>query len=384
MKRIALIGSTGSIGRQAIEVVKEHPEQFEIVAMAAGSSHELFCKQLRDVKPRYAALADEGAAQRIADVPLHTRLYGGRRAALDAARLPEADIVLVAAGGFAGLEYSIAAIEAGKALALANKETLVCGGDIVMPLAAERGVDILPVDSEHSAIWQCLGFDLSAPFSRLIITASGGAFRDIPAEKLKDVTPAMALKHPTWNMGAKITIDSATLLNKGLEVIEAHHLYGAGYDKITAVLHPQSIVHSMVEFKDGATIAQLSYPTMKLPIQLALSYPERLPLQGARLDLSRALCLQFSPLNAENFPCFALAVGSGIAGGTLPCAMNAAGEVAVRAFLNGWIRFTDIPAVIDRVLQAHVRQDVTSYGQLKEADLAARAAANAAVAALRA
>lgn len=379
MKNIALIGSTGSIGRQAIEVALENKDSMRIVAMAAGSSHALFARQLELVRPEYAALADENAAK-MCSVPAGTRLCGGERAALDVAAFEGADIVLVAAGGFSGLKYTLAAIAAGKDVALANKETLVCGGDIVLSLAKRAGVKILPVDSEHSAIWQCLGFDLSAPFKRLIITASGGAFRDLSPEQLENVTPRQALEHPTWNMGAKITVDSATLLNKGLEVIEAHHLFGAEYGKITAVLHPQSIVHSMVEFEDGAVLAQLSFPTMKLPIQLALTYPKRLPLAGAQLDFTKALSLQFSPLNTQNFPCFSLAVNSGRAGGTLPCAMNAAGEVAVNAFLREQIRFTDIPRVIEGVLSATDRQQAESYEQLAAADGLARGAAEKIVA----
>lgn len=379
MKNIALIGSTGSIGRQAIEVALKNKDSMRIVAMAAGGSHALFARQLELVRPEYAALADENAAK-MCSVPAGTRLCGGERAALDVAAFEGADIVLVAAGGFSGLKYTLAAIGAGKDVALANKETLVCGGDIVLPLAKRAGVKILPVDSEHSAIWQCLGFELNAPFKRLIITASGGAFRDLSPEQLENVTPRQALEHPTWNMGAKITVDSATLLNKGLEVIEAHHLFGAEYGKITAVLHPQSIVHSMVEFEDGAVLAQLSFPTMKLPIQLALTYPKRLPLAGAQLDFTKALSLQFSPLNTQNFPCFSLAVNSGRAGGTLPCAMNAAGEVAVHAFLREQIRFTDIPRVIEGVLSATDRQQAESYEQLAAADGLARGAAEKIVA----
>ncbi len=372
MKNIALIGSTGSIGRQTIEVALENPDKFKIVAMAADSSYALFEKQLALIKPEYAALADSAAAEKIAEVPAETKFCGGKSAALAAASYEKADVVLVAAGGFAGLKYSAAAINAGKTLALANKETLVCGGDFIIPLAKSKGVAIMPVDSEHSAIWQCLGFDLGAPFRRLIITASGGAFRDLEQKELENVTPQMALKHPTWNMGAKITIDSATLLNKGFEVIEAHHLFGADYDKITAVLHPQSIVHSMVEFSDGAVLAQLSCPTMKLPIQLALSCPVRERLKGAELDFTKLLSLEFRPLEEGRYPCFSLAKACGRAGGTLPCALNAAGEVAVRAFLSEKIKFTDIFRVADGVVQSENRQSVRSLEQLTEVDRSAR------------
>ncbi len=375
MKRIALIGSTGSIGRQTVEVALASPDKFRIVAMAAGGSHGLFARQLAAVRPEYAALADKGAAAKVTEIPAGTAFYGGEEAALAAASWQTADMVLVAAGGFAGLKYSLAAIAAGKTLALANKETLVCGGDFIVPLAERAGAEILPVDSEHSAIWQCLGLNRRAPFERLIITASGGAFRGFSPERLKTVTPQMALAHPTWNMGAKITVDSATMLNKGFEVMEAHHLFGAGYDAITVVLHPQSIVHSMVEFADGAVLAQLSRPTMKLPISLALSYPERLPVADARLDLAKALSLEFLPLEQGMYPCFDIALQCAREGGTLPCALNAAGEVAVRAFLDGELGFTQIPQVLSGVLQGAVRAEADSYGALCEADTKARAAA---------
>lgn len=373
MIKISLIGSTGSIGRQTISLVLSRPDKFKIVAMAADSSYRLFEEQMGVVKPQYAALADSCAAKKIADVPAGTKFFGGEDAALAAASFESADIVLVAAGGFAGLKYSLEAIGAGKRLALANKETLVCGGDIVMPLIARRGGDIRPVDSEHSAIWQCLGFNLKAPFSRLIITASGGPFKNFSAEQLKGVTPAMALAHPTWSMGAKITIDSATMLNKGFEIIEAHHLFGADYNKISAVIHPQSIVHSMVEFADGAVLAQLSRPTMKLPIQLALEYPERVELEESRLSFGDALSLEFSPVSDGMFPCFDTALACARAGGTYPCALNAAGEEAVRAFLAEKIKFTDIARVIVGVTEHTVSEDVQSYAQLCATDARARA-----------
>lgn len=381
MKNISLIGCTGSIGRQTVEVCLASPDKFRIVTMAAHGSHELFQHQINAVKPRYCALADEGAAARVTEVPAGTQFCAGEEAALAAATFGEADTVLVAAGGFAGLKYSLAAINAGKTLALANKETLVCGGDFIMPLARKRGVDILPVDSEHSAIWQCLGFDVAAPFKRLIITASGGPFRGYSQEQLSKVTPQQALSHPTWNMGAKITIDSATLLNKGFEVIEAHHLFGAEYAAITAVIHPQSIVHSMVEFEDGACLAQLSVPTMKVPIQLALSYPDRLDCGVRPLDFSTALSLQFLPLQRGSYPCFDMAMDCAAAGGTMPCALNAAGEEAVHAFLAGALPFTGIARVIDGVLQGIVNAPADCYAAAVEADLLARERARALIAA---
>ncbi|MCD7729416.1 MAG: 1-deoxy-D-xylulose-5-phosphate reductoisomerase [Clostridia bacterium] len=358
MKKIALIGSTGSIGRQTAEVVKSHPDRFKIVGMAAGRDSETFRQQVKEVAPDYYASAQND-----------------KKAALDIARLPEADTVVVACSGFSGLEYSLAALEAGKTLALANKETLVCGGDIVNALAEKQGADIVPIDSEHSAIWQCLGFDRKAPFHRLIITASGGPFRGYTPEQLKKVTPEQALRHPTWNMGAKITIDSATMLNKGFEVIEAHHLYGAEYGAITAVIHPQSIVHSMVEFNDGAVLAQLSNPDMRLPIQAALTYPERLECSLLPMDFTKALSLEFSPVERSKYPCFDLALECGERGGNAPALLNAASETAVGLFLDKKLSFTDIYRVIDAVLESVPYAPVHSYGDIKAADALARAAA---------
>ncbi len=355
MKKIALIGSTGSVGRQVIDVVKNHPDEYKITALAAAKNRGLFEKQKADLRPELCALACED-----------------EEAALNVASFADADVVFNAAGGFAGLRYSLAAINAGKTLALANKETLVCGGDLVNRLAKEKGVDILPVDSEHSAIWQCLHFEKTAPVKRLIITASGGAFRGYTLEMLKGVTAEQALAHPTWKMGKKITVDSATLINKGYEVIEAHMLYGTPYRDIEAVIQPQSVIHSMVEFCDGAIIAQMSYPTMELPIQLALSYPERLHTSVKPMDFKKAFSLDFEPLEREAYPCFALAVACGEAGGTLPCALNAADEEAVKAFLDGKIAFTDIFRVTDGVIQSTVREDAESFDMLTEVDRAAR------------
>lgn len=354
MKNIALIGSTGSIGRQVLNVVRRNPDSFKICALVGGRCEEALRRQSEEFGAPYAlACAEEDRA-------------------LDFARMPQADIVFNAAGGFAGLNYSLAAVQAGKTLALANKETLVCGGDIIMPQAAACGVDILPVDSEHSAIWQCLHFEKSAPVRRLVITASGGAFADIPYSQLNDVTPERALAHPTWKMGKKITVDSATLMNKGYEVIEAHKLYGTPYSQIETVIQPQSIIHSLVEFTDGAVLAQMSYPTMELPIQLALSYPERLDLAVEPMDFDKAFSIGFKPLVRENYPCYDLALKCGEAGGLLPCALNAADEEAVAAFLSGRIAFTDIYRVTDGVIQGTVNESVGSLEQLKETDLNSR------------
>lgn len=368
MKKIALVGSTGSIGRQVINVVQRYPSLFKLVALIANSSVQSFEEQVNAIKPQFAALTDIEAAKSVGEVPAGVNFLSGEDGALEALEECGADVIVVACGGFAGLKYSLKAAELKVPLALANKETLVCGGDLIMPMLGE----VMPVDSEHSAIWQCLNFNRNADFSRLVITASGGPFRGRAWNSLANVLPAEALNHPTWKMGAKITIDSATLLNKGYEVIEAHHLYNAPYGKITAVIHPQSIVHSMVQFADGATLAQTSYPTMELPIQLALTYPERLDCDLMQLDFSKALSLEFQPLVRKDYPLYDLALSCGEAGGVLPTALNAASEVAVNAFLNGRLRFTDIYTVADKVVQATENLRVESYPQLKQADARAR------------
>lgn len=346
MKKITLIGSTGSIGKQVVETVKRNPDRFSIAAIVANRPSAEFDRQVKELAPQTAVLASEDYA-----------------AALSA--VERGDVVFNAAGGFAGLEYSLEAVKAGKTLALANKETLVCGGDLIMPLARKTSAAILPVDSEHSAIWQCLNFSTDTRVRRLIITASGGAFRNVPAEKLKCVTPEQALNHPTWKMGAKITVDSATLMNKGYEVIEAHVLYGTDYGAIETVIQPQSIIHSMVEFEDGAVLAQMSYPTMELPISLALSYPERLATSLAPMDFTKAFSLGFEPLERKKFPCFDIALHCGERGGIMPCVLNAADETAVHAFLNGEIAFTDIYRVVEQTVSAFSDGAVESFARLK-------------------
>lgn len=359
MKNIALVGSCGSIGRQVLKVVKNHPENFKIVALVANTPSDEFLRQVAEFKPEHYALASE-------DV----------EGALAAAELDSADVIFNAASGFAGLAYSLRAVRAGKALALANKETLVCGSDIILPEMSKHGGSIVPVDSEHSAIWQCLNFDCNRPVRRLIITASGGAFRGYTYDQLKTVTPEQALNHPTWKMGFKITVDSATLMNKGYEVIEAHALYGTPYDRIHTVIQPQSIVHSMVEFEDGAILAQMSYPTMELPIQLALTYPERYCCELAPIDFAKAFSLGFEPLERRAYPLFDLALRCGEAGGTLPCALNAADEVAVHAFLNKNLTYTGIFTVVDKVISSTGLEKVQSFEHLVEVDKKARDAAN--------
>ena len=372
MKNIALIGCTGSIGRQAIKVAARYPEKFRIVAMAANTGGEVFVRQAAEVCPAFAALRQEGEA---VPVPAGTRFARGESAFEEACSYADADVVLVAVTGFAGLKAALLAIGAGKDVALANKESLVAGGDLVMRLAAEKGVNVLPVDSEHSAVWQCLHFDRKAPFSRILLTASGGALRDVPLAELSSVTAAQALAHPNWDMGAKITIDCATMLNKGFEVIEAMHLYGAALSQIKVLIHRESVVHSLVEFADGAALAQLGVPSMELPIQLALTYPERLPCCPPA-DLAAVVALHFSEVERGRYPCFFLALGCAEKGGAYPCILNAAGEVAVGAFLKGQIKYTQIAEIIEGALCAG-ELPYGSYAALEEADAAARARARA-------
>lgn len=363
MKKIALIGCTGNIGGQVAEIVRAYPEQFCFSALACGKN-----------TAKLSALAQEFH-------PAHVMCEGdvflpqGTNQTEDKSELFEGcDVALIAAGGFAGLSYTLAAIEAGKEIALANKESLVCGGELVMRRAQGKGVDIIPVDSEHSAIYQALGMRRDAAFSRLVLTASGGPFLHKTKEELARVTAADALRHPTWSMGAKITIDSATLLNKGYEVIEAKWLYNTDFSKIDAVVHRESIIHSLVYFEDGAAIAQLGYPDMRIPIQLALTHPNRLPCTGF-LKLEEIGALHFEKLPVEKFPCFSLALQAGKEGGTCPAVLNGAGEEAVRAFLQGGIAFTQIAETIGDVLDALPRQNASCFEQLAEADQSAREAA---------
>lgn len=374
MKTISLIGSTGSIGQQVCSVVRRYPEKFKIQSLVANSSSELFLKQAEEFRPAYCALVDEKAGREIADkIPSGVVFGYGERAAEEA--IAYGDVAFVAATGFAGLKYSLKAIEWKKDIALANKETLVCGGALVTSKIKGAGTRLMPVDSEHSALWQALNFRADAPYKRLIITASGGPFYHYTAEQLKDVTPAAALKHPTWKMGAKITIDSATLLNKGFEVIEAKWLYDAPLEKIETVVQPESIVHSMVEFEDGCVMAQMSYPTMELPIQLALTYPQRLDCGLKPLDFLSLGSIRFLPLERKRFPCFDLALTALEAGDNFPCALNGAGEVAVQAFLRERISFSGIAETMEAVLSKTERLFPDSYSVLRETDARARALA---------
>lgn len=376
MKTISLIGSTGSIGKQVCSVVRRHADKFQIKSIVANSSSELFLEQVREFKPAYCALANEEIGKSIAhQIPDGVKFSYGEKAAEEA--IVYGDVAFVAATGFAGLKYSLKAVELKKPIALANKETLVCGGELVMRKIKGAGIDLMPVDSEHSALWQALNFRTNAPFKRLIITASGGPFYSYTPEQLKSVTPASALKHPTWSMGAKITIDSATLLNKGFEVIEAKWLYNTELSKIHTIVQPESIIHSMVEFDDGCVMAQMSYPTMELPIQLALTYPDHYDCNLQSLDFEKLGAIKFLPLERKRFPCYDLALTSAEMGDNYSCALNGAGEIAVHAFLNGRIAFTQIAETIQYALEKTERVKPDSYAILKETDARARALARA-------
>ena len=356
------------------EVVRRHADKFRIVSMVANTSSALFLEQVREFRPKFAALVSEEQGKRIANqIQDGVTFAYGKEAAVSA--VAYGDTAFIAATGFAGLAYSLKAIECKKEIALANKETLVCGGNLVMQKSKGAGVRILPVDSEHSALWQALSFRLDAPFKRLLITASGGPFYGKSRAFLSKVTPKDALKHPTWQMGAKITIDSATLLNKGFEVIEAKWLYGCPLEKIHTLVQPTSIVHSLVEFEDNSILAQMSYPTMEIPIQLALTYPNRYACQLPQMDFERLGKIEFLPLCREEYPCFDLALKSAGLGDNYPCALNAAGEIAVRAFLEERIGFLQIAETIQEVLSKTERMPADSYGALCQTDERARALA---------
>ena len=376
MKRVAILGATGSIGRSALAVVDAHPSRLRVVALAAGENAALLSEQIRAYRPAIAAMATEDGARRLRDAcGLDTPgvvLVSGPHGLIAAATHPDVDIVICASSGTAGLEAVLAAIDAGKAVALANKEVLVMAGQLVMDAARRRGVPILPVDSEHNAIHQCLHGRAMADIRRVILTASGGPFRHLSPEALEAVTPAEALRHPTWRMGRKITVDSATLMNKGLEVIEAHWLFGVSADQIDVVVHPQSIVHSLVEFSDGSMIAQLGVTDMRLPIQYACSYPDRWEAALPSLDLVGAGRLDFEAPDYDRFPCLGLAFRALREGGTQPVVLNAANEVAVEAFLDAKLGFRGIPRVIARVMDEHAPRVVTDLEGVRRVDQWAR------------
>ena len=373
MKNLVVLGSTGSIGTQTLDVVRANPDLFHVSVLVANRSDELLEKQIEEFQPELAVLSDEAAAMRLKSrYKGKTPIEGGRQAVIDAAVFPSADVIVTSLMGFAGLEPTMAALEAGKDIALANKETLVVAGELVMAKAKEKGCAILPVDSEHCALFQCLqGQDRNA-LEKLIITASGGPFKGKKAHELTDVTISDVLAHPTWNMGQKITVDSASLINKGLEVIEAKWLYDVSYDHIDVVVHPQSIVHSMVQFRDGTVMAQLGCTDMRLPIQYALTYPERVESKFPRVDFFKLGQLTFMEPDLETFKGLKLAFSAGRTGGTMPCIMNAANEVAVEAFLKGQSGFLKIYDLIERAMDAGNVVYNPTLEQLLEADQWAR------------
>ncbi len=377
MKNLAVLGSTGSIGTQTLDVVRTHPELFHISVLAANASDEKLEAQIREFEPELAVLSDASAYARLKE-RYHgkTKLAGGRQAFIDAAALPDVDVVVTSMMGFAGLEPTMKALDAKKDIALANKETLVVAGELVTRRAKEQGARILPVDSEHCAFFQCLQGEKLDSVEKLLLTCSGGPFRGKKRADLEHVTVAQVLDHPTWNMGRKITVDSATLVNKGLEVIEAKWLYGVRYDQIQVVVHPQSIVHSMVEFHDGAVIAQLGAPDMRLPIQYALTYPERQPSDFPRLDFWKMQDLTFEKPDTETFRGLRFAYEAGEMGGTAPCVFNAANEVAVGAFLKGAIHFLDIYDIIEQTMLARETILGPTLEELFEEDRWARAYAS--------
>lgn len=374
-QRIAILGSTGSIGRSTLDVIATHPDRFEVVALAASRNAAELEKQVLRFRARYASL--ERGAIAIDGVKIL-----GSNALTTMATLDDVDIVVVATTGHAAIVPTIAALEAGKVVALANKETIVAAGALVMPIARRRPGALRPVDSEHSALWQCLGgrIDDVETVRRLILTASGGPFRGLNASQLRGVTPDDALRHPTWDMGAKVTIDSATLMNKGLEVIEAHWLFGMPYDRIDVVVHPQSLVHSLVEYTDGSILAQIGSHDMRLPIQYALAWPDRLTPPAPPLDVLELSRLDFERPDTEAFPMLRLAYDAGMAGSTYPTVLSAADSVAVAAFLGRQIGFADVAAVVAGVLDTHRPDDATpSIESILDADRRATAEALALV-----
>jgi 1-deoxy-D-xylulose-5-phosphate reductoisomerase len=375
MKKLSILGSTGSIGRNTLKIAKRFPEEFRIAALSAKTNIDLLAEQIRLFRPRVAVVYDEDHAHRLKSglpVELDIDVLHGREGYCHAARLPEVDMVVGAMVGAAGLEPTLAAIEARKDIALANKETLVMAGSLVTRESAQAGVQLLPVDSEHSAIFQCLQGQRRRDLDKIILTASGGPFLDTPEKALAAITPDQALKHPNWEMGAKITIDSATLMNKGLEVIEAKWLFDLAPEQIEVLVHPQSIIHSMAAFCDGSILAQMGIPDMQEAIAYALSYPRRLGLQQPLPDLAALGRLTFRKPDVQRFPCLRLAFMACRAGGTLPAVMNAANEVAVEAFLHRQLAFTAIAAIVEGVMAAHANNPEPDMDAILSADAWAR------------
>ena len=367
--RLAVLGSTGSVGRQTLDVVREQPKRLKVVALAAHNNAALLEAQVREFAPDIACLTSQPHWS-LADTTTHC--WGGEDALAEVATFPSADIVVAATSGSAGFRPLLAAIGAGKAIALANKEALVMAGELVRRAADQAGIQLRPVDSEHSAIWQCLQGERGEAVSKLILTATGGPFREWTPEQLDAATPAQALRHPVWSMGSKITIDSATMMNKGLEVIEAHWLFGIPYDRIDVVIHPQGAVHSLVQFRDGALKAQLGAPDMRTPIRYALSWPDRWPTPQWALDMLQTGPLSFCPPDLERFPCLGLAQRAGREGGTYPTALCAADDVAVAAFLANRISWPGLIGVVRSVLDLHCSTPHPVLEDILEADRESR------------
>ncbi|WP_240417576.1 1-deoxy-D-xylulose-5-phosphate reductoisomerase [Paenibacillus periandrae] len=376
MKHIAILGSTGSIGTQTLDVLAHSPEQYKVEGLAGGYNLPLLLEQIKQFKPNKVSVATKSLADELRlHVSAQTSVFYGDEGLMEIAAGTDADYVVTALVGSQGLRPTLAAIEAGKDIGLANKETLVSAGHLVTELVKKRGVKLLPIDSEHSAIFQCLNGESVQNINKIILTASGGSFRDRTREQLQGVTVEQALQHPNWSMGAKITIDSATMVNKGLEVIEAHWLFGLPYSQIEVLIHPESIIHSCVEFVDNSIIAQLGNPDMRVPIQYALTYPQRLATPSKPLNLAQIGKLNFREMDYVRFPCLKMAFDSGKAGGTATTVYNAANEVAVARFLKGTIDFLQIERTIDSVLNQHEVVANPNLEEIMAADTWARAAA---------
>lgn len=372
-KQISILGSTGSIGQSTLQVVDQYPEEFKVIALGAGTNATEMIKQVLKFRPKYVAMATEEASEQVKrEVPSDVNVLTGVEGLVHIATLPEVNYVVSAIVGSRGLAPTLAAVREGKTIGLANKETLVTAGHIVMEEARKNKVSLLPIDSEHSAIFQCLHGERKADVHRLILTGSGGSFRDWSREQLVNATVETALNHPNWSMGPKITIDSATMMNKGLEVIEAHWLFDFPYEQIDIVIHPQSIIHSMVEYFDGSVLAQLGTPDMRVPIQYALTYPHRLPMEQTKIDFSQLTKLEFRTMDFQRYPCVRMAFDAGREGGTLPTVLNAANEEAVAHFLEGHISFLQIEELVDRALTQHENVSTPDMEAIEHADRWAR------------
>ncbi|MEV5024719.1 1-deoxy-D-xylulose-5-phosphate reductoisomerase [Paenibacillus sp. LPE1-1-1.1] len=379
MKKISILGSTGSIGTQTLDIIAHDPERYKVVGLSAGANVDLLIEQANQFKPAIVSLASKADAESVrSQIPAGTRIVYGEEGLIEVAAGTDADIAVTAIMGSRGLPATLAAIDAGKTIGLANKETLVTAGHIVMERAKERGVSILPIDSEHSAIFQCLNGEDRRSINQITLTASGGSFRDRTRAQLEGVTVAEALNHPNWSMGAKITIDSATMVNKGLEVIEAKWLFDVTYDQIDVIIHPESIIHSYVEFSDNSVIAQLGMPDMRVPIQYALSYPHRNATPTDRLNLAQIGKLHFREMDFERYPCLRLAFECGRLGQSAPAVFNAANEVAVARFLKGEISFLDIERILESVVGQHDASDINDLQMIAEVDAWARRVAESA------